>query len=268
MAVIVNYALQVCDTAYNTAKVRYCGENKTEVTIKCVTSFLESLKYAADYEPLCQHNLMIFEDKSSDIVKEFLIRLQKHYTSLNLKINITSVNTSGVMESIRLCWEWLRDQPGDIVYQVQDDYLYAKTGIFEMIDMFLQIHTDVKVQPFIYSTNAPFYWQEYYRYKPTPRVVMLGKKQYWIQCYDIACNFMAGRHEFNKHWDIYEKFLRIDPKVGKNGNLENITLNRIITDRKVFCAMPIQSVALHIQYEFEKDPYIDWESWWNSVPVI
>jgi hypothetical protein len=30
---------------------------------------------------------------------------------------------------------------------------------------------------------------------------------------------------------------------------------------------PIPSVALHVQYEAQKDPYLDWKELWESIKI-
>ena len=269
MTITINYALQACDIASNQCDKRYCSDSKTEVTIKCITSFLASVKYVADAKKDTTHNVMIFDDKSSAEVVEFLTRAQQYFSTDNLNITVTRIHSSGIMDSIRTCWQWLGDQTGDLVYQVQDDYLFTEDAIYQMIDMFMRIYTDVGAHSILTPFNDYYHWSAGgYRYRQTPRFVIPGDKQYWIQNYDIACTFMTSREEFNKHWDIYEKFLAMNPRGNDRGELENVTLNRIVVDRQVLGVMPMTSVALHMQSEAERDPYIDWQARWDAIPVV
>ena len=52
------------------------------------------------------------------------------------------------------------------------------------------------------------------------------------------------------------------------GDLENKSLNKMFTERGVLGVQPFTSVALHMQDEYWKDPYIDWRKRWDSVEVI
>lgn len=269
MTVIVNYALQVCDIASNQCSKRYCSDSKTEVTIKCVTSFLWSVDYAAKHNRQARHNVMIFDDQSSNEVVDFLNRAAAKFTADNVTVTVRRIASGGIMNSIRACWQWLRDQPGDLVYQVQDDYLFLPDGIYQMIDMFMQMYRDTNQHSIIIPFNDSYHWTTgCYRYRQTPRFVIPGVNQYWLQNYDIPCTFMTSREEFNQHWDIYERFLAMDPRGTDTGDLENVTLNRILVDRNALGLMPVTSVALHMQSEGERDPYIDWRARWDAVPVI
>lgn len=263
--ITVNYSLQVCDTLFNSYSTRYCSDNKTEVSTKCVTSFLESVVFCAEKVKDCQHNIMIYDDKSSKHIEEFLKIAQEKYKRDNVTILVEKIHAKDYMDSIRTCWNWLRDTEGDLVYQIQDDFLFNQDAIYQMIDIFMQVLNDTGIHSIVTPYHYYHMWTlDNYRYQPTPRMVIPGSRQYWIQCYDITCTFLTSRIEFNKHWDFYDQFLDLDPR---SENLENITLNRIVVNRTLG-VMPFESVALHMQSEQEKDPYIDWKKRWDSVPKI
>ena len=269
MTITINYALQVCDIASNQCSKRYCSDSKTEVTIKCVTSFLWSVKHAADLCTQASHHIMIFDDQSSQAVVDFLERARVKFSCDNVTVEVSRIKSGGIMNSIRTCWAWLRDLPGDLVYQVQDDYLYTPDAIYQMIDIFMQVYKDVGQHSVVIPFNNSYHWiTGCYKYHQTPRFIIAGRNQYWLQNYDIPCTFMTSYSEFNQHWDIYEKFLAMDPKGTATGDLENISLNRILVDRQVLGLMPFESVALHMQSEGERDPYIDWRARWDAVPVV
>src|SRR5574343_129113 len=54
-----------------------------------------------------------------------------------------------------------------------------------------------------------------------------------------------------------------------NEDMEKKTINKLWQQRGYFLFTPIRSLALHMQYETERDPYFDWETLWgnNSMEV-
>ena len=46
-----------------------------------------------------------------------------------------------------------------------------------------------------------------------------------------------------------------------------MSINKILVERGVLGIAPLRSLALHMQTEAEKDPYIDWKSWWDNIIV-
>ena len=261
----INYAMQTCDISSRDSQPRYCGENKSVITRKCVTSFLQSVQNTADAVPHTTHHVAIFDDHSTPETVEYLKLLSNQFTKNNILVEFIPLINRGIMSSIRTCYEWLEQYGEDIVYQVQDDYLFLPTAIYEMVDIFVQLNDGLKSHPIIVSYNHPYIWGESYKYQSTPRLVVSGLKRYWIQLYEIPCTFLTSKEEFSKHWDLYEKFLNGDPHDSK---LERDSIFKIVNDRKVWCVQPIESIALHMQAEIDKDPYIDWKSRWDSISLI
>jgi hypothetical protein len=64
---------------------------------------------------------------------------------------------------------------------------------------------------------------------------------------------------------MYDKFVTLG---SNHSRVEVDSINRILVDRGVFGVMPIESIALHMQTELEKDPYIDWHARWNNIESI
>lgn len=260
----IHYAYQTCDIASNQSQKRYCSDSKTEIVKKCITSFLKSVQYAAKQRPESNHIIQIFDDRSTEDLKQYLQHIIKTYSNNNITINIEQIKNGGVMNSIRACWEWLEQNGTDLVYQVQDDYMYDETAIFEMVDMWFQLAKDTETHAIISPYNDPYTWYHTYKYKVTPRMVVLGLGRYWIQTYDTSCSFMTSKLQFSQHWDLYETFLNTPPNTY---TLESASINKMMSERGVLSVMPINSVALHMQSELEKDPYIDWKSKWDSIDI-
>lgn len=263
----INYALQTCDIASNVTNDRFCSESKTEVTLKCVTSFFDALLYAAEKNKDAFHTVFIFDDHSSETVKTFIQDIPSKYVADNIKIEIRHLQEKGIMNSIRKCYEWMTLEPCDLVYQVQDDYMFLESSVYEMIDVWHQIYNETNSEAIISPYNMHYLWDVCYRNRPTPRAVITGKHRYWIQYYDMSCSFMTSQNQFKKHWDLYEKFLSINPKHGVDGKLEAISLNYMLTKRGVLGITPISSLAFHMQSVKELDPYVDWKPIWDNINI-
>lgn len=264
----IHYALQTYDNGNNQSNKRYCADTKAEVTQKCVTSFFESVYYCAKERDSSNHVIMIFDDGSTQETVDLLFRLKEKYNQVeNITVEIEQRVSTGIMDSIRNCWNWLEKNGIDLVYQVQDDYLYDESCIFEMVDVFMQLNIDVETHAIVIPYNDPHHWvsEKTYRYRPTPRTIIHGAYRYWIQIYDIPCTFLTSKQQFSRHWDLYERFLQKSPVAE---DLESDSLNYIFTKRGVLGVSPVTSAALHMQSEQEKDPYIDWTIRWNSVKKV
>lgn len=258
----IHYALQTCDVAFNQAEKRFCCETKAELIRKCVTSFFISVKTASELQPHVKHNIMIFDDNSTKETVEFLEKIIKKFSSDNIKVNLTGIESRSVMGSIRHCYEWLLANGKDLVYQVQDDYLFEKNAITETIDIFFRLSNEVNTQAIITPYNAPYLWSVYYKNKTAPRTIFFGAYRYWIQIYDISCSFLTSHKVLTDNKDLLEVFLSMNPK---DPDLEKLSLNKILVQRGVLAVCPFESIALHMQTDYEKDPYVDWKKLWESV---
>ena len=265
---LFKYAIQTCDRFSNQGQKRYCGDNRLELCKKSITSILVSIEAASKQNLQVKHRIRFFEDRGSQDLKDYLQRIIKRFNKGNIIIDVVALNGEGVMASIGACYDWLLDEKegkADLIYQLQDDYLFIESGITEMIDMFFQLNKDVNTHAIISCYNDPWLWLTSYRYRPTPRVFMPGLKRYWIQYYDMSCSFMTTPDNIIKNKDLLDKFLSMSPN---SGRLEADSLNHLLTKRGILGMIPVESVGLHVQSEYEKDPFIDWKAIWNSVEDI
>lgn len=259
-----HYAVQVCDTKSNQNKPRICGDDRSLLTAKSIISLCQSVQLSAENHPEAKHNIAFFTDQCSEKTLNLLDKIKDKFSQDNIVIDILPVPVPGIMHSIESCWNWLEKNGTDIVYQIQDDYIFEKSCIEDMIDMIFAVIKETDSHPFVYPVNSTYHWLTAYRFKCTPRVVVPGKDRYWIQLYDIPCTFMTTKFQFSQHWDIYRKFLSMSPN---SGPLEAESLNHILTKRAVLCLMPVTSLAHHVQEFTDVDPYTNWQRLWDSINI-
>lgn len=256
------YALQTCDITSNQTNKRFCCDTKQELIRKCVTSFLNSVKIAAAQHSYVEHQVMIIDDHSTLETVSFLKRCCQYYTRDNIRVDFRPLVSSGVMSSINECYKYLLNSDGDLVYQVQDDYLFEPSAVTETIDIFFRINKDTSTESIVTPYNAPYLWSIYYLNKTTPRTIFRGEKRYWIQIYDISCSFLTSKNLLIQNADILKMFTGMDPR---DPELEKLSLNKILVNRGRLAVCPFESIALHMQSEYEKDPYVDWKRLWDSI---
>jgi hypothetical protein len=262
----IHYALQTCDNMVRDSSLtRYCECSKAEITKKCVTSFLNSAKVLSENVPNIYQTIAIFDDNSSDETVNYLKECISYYSSDKIKIEFYRLNGVGLFGSVRACYNWLETNGKDLVYQVQDDYLFEPYALYEMSHIVSQIKNETDQAVLAFPFVHPLYYFDIYKYQSLERVIVPGIKQYWIQHFEIGCTFMTTKEEFSKHWDIYEDFFNGDLQ---DDQLEIKSFNRIFKERKTPFMQPFTSVALHMQSPADKDPYIDWQARWNNVPVL
>jgi hypothetical protein len=236
-------------------KTRYCGAPKSEVTRRCAISLVRSINRALpDVDP----TLTVFDDHSGP---EALSDLRETCSRLDCPWEVVQLETRGLMPSLRRCYEHgLRNARGQLVYFLQDDYLFSPPAIEEMVGAYLRFRAHLGGRELgIFPFDDP------YRYTIPSNIeltrVVHGPKRHWRQVFAAPCTFMVSHDVVREHWDLFEAMASapISP------TMEDDTINKLWQQRKLFLFAPIPSLALHLQYETEKDPYIDWQSWWEEA---
>jgi hypothetical protein len=260
-----HYALQVCDTSSYQSQKRYCGDDRTLLSKKSISSLIDSIEYIKDYNKDTKHNLLILIDNISKELKEWIdFTINKRNKKINIQLK--SVDQSGISSSIKECYQWLETNGKDFVFQIQDDYIFRKNAIYDITAIWYKIFQETETHAVVSLFNDPHSWSVIYHNRPTPRTIFVGQSRYYIQIYDTSCSFFTSKIQFSKHWDLYQDFFKlIDNPI--NGDLESKSLNYMFTKRGVLGICPMESLSLHMQAETEKDPYIDWQSWWDSINI-
>jgi predicted ribosome-associated RNA-binding protein Tma20 len=263
----IHYAVQVCDVSSYQGKKRFCGNDRTLLSKKSIKSLFNSIKRCYELQPKTKHHVMIVEDNASQDLIEFIKKEITNELSEDIVIKLHTLKPkTGISESIRYCYEWLTQNGKNIVFQIQDDYLFSIDSIHDSIEHFFVVLEESKTHPIIQPFNDITYWAFSYKNSSTPRMISLGKKGYWIQIYDTSCSFLTSHEQFVKHWDLYDKFFELIPNASeKNNILENRSLNYMFTKREVLGLTPINTLTHHIQTQ--PDLYVDWKEIWESTKI-
>lgn len=256
------YALQTCDTGFNNSAERFCCDTKEELIQKCAISFFESIKIAAEKQLRSMHEVIIVDDHSTDTTKNFLKKCVNHYSQKNISVKFTELKETGIHASTKFCYDYLVNSDGDLVYKVQDDYLFQPSAIYECIDILVGINNEFKIEPIITPYNAPYLWFISYFKSSSPRTIVPGINRYWIQVYDLTSSFLTTRKNMIDNYDLLMKLVSMNPK---DPQLEPLTVNQMTMKRGYLAVCPFESLALHMQTGLEKDPYVDWVPLWNSI---
>jgi len=250
--------LQTCTKKTNQDGQRYCGASKPEITRRCCISLAKSIK-ACDIPDL-DIKLTVLDDHS-DLAD--LENLNKIFGTLK-NYKLIQLETYGIMKSILACYKYGYDNGKELVYFAQDDYLFELSAIKEMVEAYYYFRYMLGgIEVGIYPFNDP------YRYYIPSNIeltrVVHGPGRHWRLNYMTASCFMINHLVLKQHWDLFDAMGHCKPH---DKTMEDRTINQLWQKRGLMLFTPIPSLALHMQFETEKDPYIDWEKMWNENNVI
>ena len=246
----------------NTHK-RYANASKGEIMRRCTRSLVESMNYAKELFLDSEFELVVFDDHSDDwAVNE----LKKNLNIATFKTQFIPLDTYGIMPSILRCYEHGRDYGKEIVYFAQDDYLYDTSAIYDMVLTLMDTSRNIGNYTSVYPFNDP------YRYIPvntavTSHIIRSRKKHWRTQNASASC-FMTHHQVIKDNWDVFDAMGRHEV----TNKMEDNTINKLWQQRGYYLFVPIPSLALHMQYDTEKDDLINWRDWWdrydNSTELV
>jgi hypothetical protein len=261
-----SYDLEIVLRTHNKSNIhsdsdgaRYCKVSKTELMTKCVTSLIASMN-ACDK----RLRLWILDDNSTqtwlEILNDHLIPKSKHPVEL-IRLPTVGFNASALAQ-----FEKMAQCPG-LVYSVEDDYLHEEGAIGELIqtwEHFSQSFSSMGRQIALFPFDMP---DSYVPPWLAPCTVVHGPKRHWRTGVWTTNTMLIPGPKVREHWKWFELYAtQFRTEWGMQNNIHEGTTIANIFREDVLLFSPIPSLALHMQFETQKDPYIDWRARWNSVP--
>lgn len=253
--------LRTCDHSniHNDWRVRYFNTSKKELVKGCVTSLIKSCQGITGLK------LTIFDDHSTDDTVAWL-----HSTLENsgLDYELILLEGSGYNNSAFKQWERCRDSEYKLVYSVEDDYLHAPSAIREMIDSYYlfcnRLHRDEII---LYPFDEPS------EYNPPQRkdFIVHGSNRHWRTGIFSTQVLFCQPKVFREHWELFEVLALkyngdyLNPRVEHYE--ESNTIWKLWNEGPFLRFNPIPSLALHMQFEQQRDPFINWEQWWQDYAM-
>ncbi len=239
--------------------VRYCGAEKIEVSSRCVFSLIDSLNYAVEHNPDTTIELQIFDDHSD---QKFLDILDKIISIAKFNVNLTHLDTYGIMPSILRCYEHGKQYGTDWVYFIQDDFLFQQKSIDLMLYAIEEFSSNLGKAASIHAFNDP--WEYYMPENVAVSChIVASKDRYWRTNIHVPFSLMTHISIIRKEWDLFYKMGTSEV----SGDMEFESISKLYYERGYTAFTPIPSLASHMQSETEIEFFVDWESLWNEYDL-
>lgn len=240
---------------------RYVNASKLEISKRCFLSVINTINHCKNCEPTVNYRLIVSDDGSD---QEFIDLVKQQVQKQNFSIELREHSHLGIMASILKMYEIGREKGKDLVYFVQDDYLHYETALWEMIDAYVNFKEITKLNVCIFPYDYPIrYNLHQYNYK-----LLLGSKRHWRTAYHAAVGLLMHYHTLISKWNHFEKIGQVE----YNEFCEDLSINQIFlninglpkNEINHVLFSPIPSLALHLQSEQERDPYLNWKELWDK----
>jgi hypothetical protein len=241
------------------SRTRYPGFSKAEISAACVKSLMISAAKFKNKYPHVPIRVHIIDDRSHRSVIDNFKHSMRIAESAGVETSLAPLDGEGLLHSCRRTYEYGRDHASDLVYFVQDDYLHYPSAITLMAEHWSWasrvVGNDISISPF----NDPhFYTLENSQLKTN---LVMGSDRLWRTGIQVSFGFMTHHRVVTKNWDLFDAFWQHPV----DATMEQDTISRLFWERNYVLMIPIPSLALHLQYESERDPILDWRNLWNHV---
>jgi hypothetical protein len=237
---------------------RYVDAPKSEIMLRCTQSLVTSINQA-DGDVI----LRVFDDHSPSEVVTAMRRILGECKS---PVEFVALEDSGYNASCLASFSTARDEARELVYFVEDDYLHAPSAIPEMLEAHALFKEKcggraVALHPYDDPKN---YWGVIFS-QENCRVVY-GTRRHWRTNTHTTNTCWLEVETLKANWELFESLARYSstPYGQAHHITEASTINKIWREQVVLFT-PIPSLALHLQYEEHKDPYLNWTEWWESA---
>lgn len=249
--------LRTCDRAnvHNDWRKRYCDFPKSQLVQGCVLSLIKACTGIPGIQ------ITVLDDHSTSETQNFI---QTSLRESGITYEFTELEEHGYNYSALKQFERCRDSEYSLVYSVEDDYLHCTTAIQEMLDSYEIFTQRISGKEIVLY---PFDNPEEYNPPKDPSFVVHGSNRHWRTGVFSTQVMLATPKLFRDHWPLFETLATkyngdyLNPRVEHYE--ESNTIWRIWQNGHAIRFNPISSLALHMQFHEQLDPFIDWKHWWH-----
>tara|TARA_Y100001970_G_scaffold293806_1_gene443366 strand:- start:7855 stop:8814 length:960 start_codon:yes stop_codon:yes gene_type:complete len=202
--------------------------NKEELIFTCLRSLINSINNFLE-----NNNLKICLNLISDESNEhFDNKIKESFNFNKIKVNFSKSKIKGNRGTFLECCD-LAESSEDLIFFIEDDYLFEPKCIEEMIFTYSRLSTLFKEDIFLCPSDYPFYYDSSYNTS-----IYIGKNYRWRIVYETLLTFMMSKNIFKANLD----------KIRMIGEIENNPFEKPLHEiyKKIPSLSPIGSLSYHI----------------------
>jgi len=248
--------LRTCGKVFAQHGGRYINKTKPEIINVCASSLVNSINQVKGHDV----ELFVLDDHSDPTciadIKTIINRCGAPVTFIPVE------GGTGNAYTMSKVYELVEQKCSDLWYHVEDDYIHKPEAIQDMIDTVDQFETNtgqmVAVNP---HDDIWRYISEIYE-----SILLLGPYRHYRTVRHTTYTCLASRVIYNKYRNHFQDVVTLTAQ--NAAWVENKSINLVWNKPDVMLFSPIPGLAFHIMEESGKDPYLDFNALWNSVPEL
>lgn len=223
--------------------------NKETLILSCYNSLVKSISECKrKFENQVNIKIHLVDDGHQEQFNKELINRSEEE---NIDIKYYKNENQGNKESFLKCLE-ISKNCEDLVFFVEDDYLFEVDAISEMIASYSRIATLLKKDINIVPADYPFYYDALYK-----TAVMLGSEKKFRFVGESLMTFMTSSKIINDNYDLIKQV-----SIKENDPFE-LPLHELYKQHP--CLAPIGALAYHVSTEAPGlGPHTNWKKTWDQ----
>lgn len=235
-------------------------KSKSEITLKCLKSILESAKNSNYYNDI---NVIVIDDHSPEKDTNYMKSLLEKY--MFNKSTFINLNDTGNSASLHYQYDFVKSivEQQDLIYFIEDDYLHEETAIDEMLYSYYTFrenlgNRDVAIFPLDCNDRYKPYWMR-------PSYIVPGRDRYWRTIDSTTGTHLLSYDTFKTFFNLFKKFADygVDPEVHEESTINNIWRHQ----NGPVLFSPIPTLAYHLQIEEHLPFYTNYRKVWDNIEL-
>ena len=247
-------------------KKRIFNKKKIDYIERSLNSLVTSINFFKKKYSEFKIDLTIVDQSEN---KDLTLKFDEIFSNIDFKPTIISFNKNefkseinldfkkdvyGNLSSLLKCFKIAKENEGDLVFFLEDDYLHSETLIEEMILTYERISSQTNKELILVPSDYPFLYMD-----ERSTNILAGSHRHWQTLDKILCSFMISKEMLENYWN---NFLLT---CSNHNNPIEKHLNEIC--KKEICLSPIPSLSVHMANSnsiFGISPYIDIVKEWEK----
>jgi len=240
----------------DTGNGRYIKVPKSQLVNVCVSSLIDSINHVQGHDV----ELVVLDDHSDAPCVADIKTIIAHCKFPTTFIPVEG--GTGNAYTMQKVFELVESKATDLWYHIEDDYLHYPEAIHDMIDTVDSF--EGKIGPLLAVNPHDDVWR--YKHEIYPSFILHGPYRHYRTVKHTTYTCLASRALYDKYRNHFQDIVTLTDQ--KADWVENKSINLVWNKDDVALISPIPGLAFHIMDESGKDPYIDIDELWNSVPQL
>jgi len=248
--------LRTCGRVHAIHGNRYVDKTKPEIINVCVSSLVDSINHVTEHDI----EFFVLDDHSSE---QCVADIKTIISHCKFKTTFISVEDgTGNAHTMSQVFDLVESSATDLWYHVEDDYLHKPEAIQDMIDSVEQFESNTGQKVAINPHDD--IWR--YVHQIYDSIILLGPNRHYRTVKHTTYTVLASRAIYDQYRQHFQSIVTLTAQ--RADWVEDKSINLIWNKPDVMLFSPIPGLAFHLMDETGKDPYLDFDALWNSIPEL